>query len=99
MCPWHRGTLRDARGYWGNDMHVPRDDEGTPRDVKGCHQGMPTDGKEHPNLILAALKISVKTTQDLELDSNSRERELNIFLVILNVLIVQLAMGSRHGCA
>jgi len=37
-------------------MHVPRDDEGTPRDVKGCHQGMPTDGKKHPNLILAALK-------------------------------------------
>jgi len=49
---------------------------------------MPTDGKKHPNLILAALKISLKTTQDLELDSNSREREMNIFLIILNVLIV-----------
>ncbi len=67
-------------------------------DVKG-HQGMPTDGEKHPNLILAALKISLKKTQDLKLDSNSREREMNIFLVILNVLIVQLAMGSRQGCA
>jgi hypothetical protein len=79
-------------------MHVPRDDEGTPWDVKG-HQGMSTDGKKHPNLILATLKISLKTTQDRELDSNSREREMNIFLVILNVLIIQLAMGSRQGCA
>jgi hypothetical protein len=26
-------------------MHVPRDDEGTPRNVKG-HHGMPTDGKK-----------------------------------------------------
>jgi hypothetical protein len=80
-------------------MHVPRDDEGTPRDVKGYHQGMPTDGKKHPNLILAALKISLKTTQDLVLDSYSREREMSVFLVILNVLIVQLTMGSRHECA
>jgi hypothetical protein len=60
---------------------------------------MPTDGKKHPNLILAALKISLKTTQDLVLDSYSREREMSVFLVILNVLIVQLTMGSRHGCA
>jgi hypothetical protein len=79
-------------------MHVPRDDEGTPRDVKG-HQRMPTDGKKHPNLILATSKISLKTTQDLKHDSNSREREMSICLVILNVQIVQLAMGSRQGSA
>jgi hypothetical protein len=80
-------------------MHVPRDDEGTPRD--GC-QGASRDAnrwQKTSKLILAALKNSLKTTQDLKLNSNSRERAMNIFLVILNVLIVQLAMGSRQGYA